>query len=111
MLIELNNFLKLTNRRAKRQTKKSRKKLEKEKQRTWKAGKLITFVSLDIFGKEHRFLCQMKKCNKDFAYHRCVQCKIINHYRVCMSLGGEMCHKCMKKSDLACYPHKLRTIK
>lgn len=84
---------------------------KRQKQRTWTAGRLVTFVSFDIFKKEHRFLCQMRKCYPDFREHRCAQCRIINHYRVCMDIGGEMCKKCMRKSDLACYPHKLRILK
>lgn len=105
------NFYPLTKRRKKKLTTKARLKAKKLKERTWTAGRLVTFVSFDIFGKEHRFLCQMKKCHKDFMYHRCMQCRIINHYRVCMDLRGEMCHRCMKKSDLACYPYKLRVLK
>ena len=89
---------------------KARKKLRKN-QRSWTAGRLVTFVSFDIFGKEHRFLCQMRKCHTDFREHRCAQCRTINHYRVCMNIGGEMCTKCMRKSDLACFPYKLRVLK
>ena len=111
MIIELDNFLQHTARRMKRKKKKLLCRKKREAARTWKAGKLITFVSTDVLGKEHRFLCQMKKCSTDFRAHRCIQCKIINNYRVCMDIGGEMHHKCMRKSDLRCYPHKLRILK
>lgn len=84
---------------------------ERQKHRTWKAGRLITFVSFDIKKDEHRFICQMKKVNEYFHAHRCVQCKIFNHYRPCMDIRGEMSKKCMQKSDLSCYPHIVKTIK
>lgn len=111
MMTTLNNFYPLTKRRSKRLKRLSKKKKLKLKERTWTAGRLVTFVSIDVLGKEHRFLVQMKKCNKYFMEHRCAQCRIINHYRLCMDIGGEMCKKCMRKSDLSCYPHKLRILK
>lgn len=111
MMTTLNNFYPLTKRRSKRLKRLSKKKKLKLKERTWIAGRLITFVSIDIFGKEHRFLVQMKKCYNDLRKHRCAQCRIINHYRLCMDIRGEMCKKCMKKSDLSCYPQKLRVLK
>ena len=111
MVIEFNNFLRHTARRVKRQEKKALRRKKKEAAKIWTAGKLITFVSFDIFGKEHRFLCQMRKCHKDFRAHRCVLCKMINHYRVCMDPGGEMARKCYAKSGHGCYPHKLRVLK
>ena len=111
MITELNNFLKLTKRRKQRLKRKSRKQLRREKQQTWKNGRLITFVSIDIFGGIHRFLCQMRKCNKDFHGHRCLYCRLANSYRPCMDIGGEMYKECMRKSDTSCYPHKLRVIK
>lgn len=104
-------FKPLTGRRKHNIKRKVLRKKKKQECRTWIAGRLITFVSLDIFGREHRFLCQMRKCHKDFHCHRCVFCRIINKYRVCMTIGGEMCKKCMRKSDLTCYPHKLRILK
>lgn len=111
MITEFNNFLQHTNRRMKRKKKKQLCRKKREAARTWTAGKLITFVSFDIFGKEHRFLCQMRKLNKFYHEHRCAQCKAYNHYRVCMYLGGETMKRCMRKSDLSCYPHKLRILK
>ena len=95
----------------KRKKKKLLCRKKREAARTWKAGKLITFVSIDVLGKEHRFLCQMRKCNPGLREHRCAQCRIMNNYRVCMTISGEMCKKCMRKSDLTCYPHKLRILK
>lgn len=111
MMTTLNNFYPLSKRRSKRLKRLSKKKKLKLKERTWTAGRLITFVSIDIFGGEHRFLVQMRKCYKDFREHRCAQCRIINHYRLCMDICGEMRKKCMRKSDLSCYPHKLRKLK
>ena len=110
MMTTLNNFYPLTKRRSKKLKRLSKKK-KKLKERTWTAGRLVTFVSIDIFGGEHRFLVQMRKCYKDFREHRCAQCRIINNYRLCMYSRGEMCKKCMRKSDLSCYPHKLRILK
>ena len=109
MMTTLNNFYPLSKRRSKRLKRLSKKK--KLKERTWTAGRLVTFVSIDVLGKEHRFLVQMKKCRKYFMEHRCVQCRIINHYRLCLDIRGEMCKKCMRKSDLSCYPHELRKLK
>jgi hypothetical protein len=111
MVIEFDNFLRHTARRVKRRKKKVLCRKKREAARTWTAGRLVTFVSFDIFGKEHRFLCQMKKCHPGLREHRCMQCRIMNNYRVCMDIGGEMRTRCMKKSDLACYPHKLRILK
>lgn len=107
----LNNFYPLNKRRSKRLKRLSKKKKLKLKERTWTAGRLVTFVSIDIFGGEHRFLVQMRKCYEYFREHRCAQCRIINNYRLCMDIRGEMCKKCMRKSDLSCYPHRLRKLK
>ena len=84
---------------------------ERQKHRTWKAGRLITFVSFDIFKHEHRFICQMRKVNEYFHEHRCAQCRIFNNYRPCMDIRGEMHTKCMQKSDLSCYPHIVKKCK
>ena len=78
---------------------------ERQRNRTWKAGRLVTFVSFDIFKHEHRFVCQMKKLPEHFYVYRCTACKMLNHYHPCMDLRGKMRIKCMRKSDLSCYPH------
>jgi hypothetical protein len=104
-------YSKRAQKRAKKIYLERKARKERQKHRTWKAGRLITFVSFDIFKHEHRFVCQMRKVNEYFRAHRCMQCRIFNNYRPCMDIRGEMSKKCMQKSDLSCYPHIVKKCK
>ena len=94
-------FKKLTGCRKRNLRKKVRRRKAKEKQRTWTAGRLIT-----IDGKVYRMRSLYRyKC---IQFHRCVFCATMNHFRPCGYCKSEACTKCMRKSDLSCFPLRIR---
>lgn len=101
-------FKPLTGRRKHNIKRKVSKKIKKSEQRTWKIGRIVTIKTTDIFNKEYIFVCRMKKLPDGLKSHRCVVCKMMNGFRICMYMRSIGCTNCMRKSDLSCFPRLIK---
>ena len=88
-------------RNAKRRAK---RKAKKDAKRTWKAGCLITFNTLDTCRKSVRYICRMRKIPKGLPAHSCYICRMINHTVPCLKIKTNTHARCMIKRPLDTFP-------
>ena len=80
------------------------RKAKKNSNRTWKAGCLITFKTLDSCRKWKIFICQMKKVPKGIYMHTCAACRMLNNGVPCLSGRTDTHAKCLLKRPLDTFP-------
>lgn len=90
--------------RAKNARKKAKVKLKKLALRTWKAGRLITFKTLDSNRKWKVFICQIKKCPDKINMHICGVCRMLNDIVPCLNIHTSTHVTCCRKRAEGVFP-------
>lgn len=98
------SFRKLTKKRKRNIRRKVLCRRKREERRTWLAGRLITL---------HEEVYRMTNMYKyiwlgKLMLPKCSLCKILNHKQPCGWKDRESMKKCNQKSDLKCFPLRIR---
>jgi len=90
-------------RKARRERRKLKRKAKKIASRTWKAGCLVTFKTLDNNRKYKVFICRMKKV-PSIKMNYCAICKMLNGNVPCLNIRTDTHTKCQRKRAEGVFP-------
>lgn len=91
-------------RHARNVRRKTKVKLKKLALRTWKAGCLITFKTLDFNRKWKVFICQIKKRPNKMNMHICGICRMLNQTMPCLNIHTNTHVTCYRKRAEGVFP-------
>lgn len=101
---ELGRIERIRRNRARNARRKAKIKAKKEAARTWKAGCLVTFKTLDSNRKWKIFICRFKKIPNKFDVHYCTMCRMINGCMPCLNIHTDTFTKCNRKRAHGTFP-------